>query len=74
MCLGRDGEPSGLRRPRAGLRRRLYRPRPGTEREEIKRSQRLGTRGDQAADDVSDTGGARFGKLTDDGSDLASGL
>ena len=65
MYLGRDDEPKRLRRPRAGLRRRLYRPRPGTEREEIKRPQRLGAQGDRAVDDVSYTSDGYFGQLTD---------
>ena len=58
--LGRDDEPDGLRRTWAGLRRRLHRPRPRTEREEVERTQQLRVRGNQATDDVSYTNDAQF--------------
>jgi len=60
MVLGLDDQPGGLRRTGASLRRCLYYPRPGTEREEVERPQQLCVRGNQAADDVSYTSNTHF--------------
>ena len=55
MRLGHDDQPNGIRRTWDGLRRRLYRPGSGIEREEIERPQQLRVRGNQPADEVSYT-------------------
>ena len=60
MDLGCDDEPDGLRRTWVGLRRSLYRPRPGTEREEVERPKQLRVRSNRAADNVSCATNAHF--------------
>jgi len=66
MHLGHVDQPGGLRRAWAGLRRRLYRSRPGTRREEVQSSQYLRARGNQTADDVGYTGNAHLECLIND--------
>ena len=74
MALGRDGQSSGLRRARAGVRQRLPRPQSWIRRKELERAQQLSVRGNKTADGVSHSNSAYIQYFIGDFFNLTSGL